>query len=73
MRILLIGASLVCIATAPAAAQDGTPAARRACTPDVFRLCEAFIPDHARIAACLQQHKKQLSAKCRMVFSDERS
>jgi len=39
-----------------------------ACTPDVFRLCGAAIPDENRIVACLQANTPQLSAPCRAVF-----
>ena len=39
-----------------------------ACTPDVFRLCGAQIPDVNRIVACLQQNTPQLSGPCRAVF-----
>ncbi len=40
-----------------------------ACTPDVFRLCGAQIPDVNRIVACLQQNTPQLSGPCRAVFN----
>jgi hypothetical protein len=39
-----------------------------ACTPDVFRLCGAEIPDHDRIVACLRQNTALLSRPCRAVF-----
>jgi hypothetical protein len=41
---------------------------RQACTPDVFRLCGAYIPDHDRIAACLRGSGQRLSAPCYAVF-----
>ena len=40
-----------------------------ACTPDVYRLCAGNIPDEDAITACLRQHKPQLSAGCKAVFS----
>ena len=40
-----------------------------ACTPDVYRLCAGEIPDEDAITVCLRQHKPQLSAGCRAVFS----
>ena len=40
-----------------------------ACTPDVYRLCSGDIPDEDAITACLEQHKQQLGAGCRAVFS----
>jgi hypothetical protein len=44
-----------------------------ACTPDVFRLCGAFIPDENRIVACLQANTPQLSEACRAVFESNDS
>ena len=41
---------------------------QRLCTPDVFRLCSAEIPDRGRITACMHQKRAQLSAECRSVF-----
>jgi hypothetical protein len=40
-----------------------------ACTPDAFRLCQAFFPDEGRVAHCLAENKAQLSAACKIVFS----
>ncbi|MGB8397838.1 hypothetical protein [Bradyrhizobium sp.] len=54
----------------PAAAEEyrGTTDQQIACTPDVFRLCGAQIPDVNRIVACLRQNTEQLSGPCRAVF-----
>jgi hypothetical protein len=59
----------------PALSQEnrGTLEQRMACTPDVFRLCGAQIPDANRIVACLQQNTPQLSAPCRAVFDSSAS
>ena len=55
---------------AGAFAQDrGSADDQLACTPDVYRLCSGFIPDEDAITTCLMQHKPQLSAGCRAVFS----
>lgn len=48
----VVGLALLLGAATPAAAQ-GTDYQRQACTPDVFRLCGAYIPDADRITACL--------------------
>ncbi len=53
-------------------AQEGTFSQRHACTPDVFRLCKDFIPDHAKITACLQHHRRMLSHDCRVVLFSAR-
>jgi hypothetical protein len=44
-----------------------------ACTPDVFRLCGAAIPDENRIVACLQANTLVLSPPCRAVFASSDS
>jgi hypothetical protein len=55
----------------PVASEEGTPVQRRACKPDVFRLCEKFIPDRTAITNCLQRNKAKLSSDCQAVFSGE--
>jgi hypothetical protein len=49
---------------APAAAQ-GTSQQQQACTPDAMRLCGEFIPDVAKITACMGKKRAQLSPACR--------
>lgn len=58
-------------AAAPAAAQgglQGTPEERRACMPDVARLCQDFVPDPDKVNACLYGKQSELSAACRTVM-----
>lgn len=43
----------------------GTPEQRRACTPDVYRLCAGEIPNVRAITACLVRQKGNLSPACR--------
>jgi hypothetical protein len=59
----------------PAFSQEyrGTMEQQMACTPDVFRLCGAQIPDVNRIVACLQQNTPQLSGPCRAVLDTSAS
>jgi hypothetical protein len=56
-------------ATAENLPDRGTKEDQDACTPDVYRLCSAFIPDEKRILACLKQNKEKLSPACRRVLS----
>jgi hypothetical protein len=49
-------------------AAPGTPEQRRACTPDVYRLCPGEIPNVRAITACLRRQKASLTAPCRAVF-----
>ena len=47
---------------------QGTAAQRRACTPDVYRLCAGEIPNVRAITACLRHNRASLSEACRAVF-----
>jgi hypothetical protein len=51
----------------------GTMEQQMACTPDVFRLCGAQIPDVNRIVGCLRKNTAQLSGPCRAVFESNDS
>jgi len=46
----------------------GTPEQRKACTPDVYRLCAGEIPNVRAITACLRRNRANLSEACRVVF-----
>jgi hypothetical protein len=52
-------------ATAVPCFAQGTPEQRMACTPDVFRLCSAFIPNADEITTCLRERNAELSDACR--------
>jgi hypothetical protein len=43
---------------------QGSPDVREACTPDAMRLCSEFIPDVAKITACMKAKHSQLSSPC---------
>lgn len=51
-----------------ARADIATPEQKRACTPDVYRLCAGEIPNVRAITACLRRQKANLSEACRAVF-----
>jgi hypothetical protein len=55
-------------ATNSAFAELATPEQKRACTPDVYRLCAGEIPNVKAITACLRRQKASLSEACRAVF-----
>ena len=61
---LALASALVVSANSAFAAQ-GTPEQRRACTPDVYRLCAGDIPNVRAITVCLQRQKGNLSPACR--------
>jgi hypothetical protein len=65
----VLGTVIAGAAVSPVFADDrGTMEQQMACTPDVWRLCSAFVPDRDNIIACLRQNTPQLSGACRAVF-----
>ena len=68
------GFALIMIGAMPASAQNydsiSTAAQRRACTPDVYRLCAGEIPSVPKIAACLRRNKGRLSEACRSAMGE---
>jgi hypothetical protein len=67
-RASILGFFVALLAAGVANAQQGTPEQRRACTPDVYRLCAGEIPNARAITACLRRQKGSLSAACAAVF-----
>jgi hypothetical protein len=55
-RASLLGFLLTLLAGGSASAQ-GTLEQRKACTPDVYRLCAGEIPNARAITACLRRQK----------------
>jgi hypothetical protein len=60
-----LGLVLMLASAGSASAYQGTAEQRRACTPDVYRLCAGEIPNVRAITACLQRQKGNLSPACR--------
>jgi hypothetical protein len=60
-----LGLALSVASVSTAFAYEGTPEQRRACTPDVYRLCAGEIPNVRAITACLMRQKGNLSPACR--------
>jgi len=54
--------------TGAALAATATPEQKKACTPDVYRLCAGEIPNVRAIISCLRRQKASLSEACRAVF-----
>ncbi|HEY6255233.1 MAG TPA: hypothetical protein VIY51_05510 [Xanthobacteraceae bacterium] len=61
----LAGAAALLVWTIGFAAAQGTAQQQQACTPDAMRLCSEFIPDVAKISACMSRKRAQVSAACR--------
>jgi hypothetical protein len=66
--VLALGLVLTLFTTGSASAEPGTQEQRRACTPDVYRLCASEIPNVRAITACLRRQRASLSDACRAVF-----
>src|SRR2546423_1458337 len=73
-RVVAFAISLSCgnVIHSPGFSQEyrGTMGQQMACTPDVWRLCSAQVPDVDRIVACLRRNTPQLSRGCRAVFEE---
>lgn len=66
---LASGIALVLTLAASSARADlATPEQKRACTPDVYRLCAGEIPNVRAITNCLRRQRASLSDACRAVF-----
>jgi hypothetical protein len=64
-----VSLALLALAASPTPSfSQGTLEQRQACTPDVLRLCSAFIPNADEITACLGERNALLSDACRAVF-----
>lgn len=50
-------------------ASQGDAKAREACTPDVMRLCNDYVPDIPQIVACLKRERANLSPACGEIFA----
>ena len=59
----------IALASQPSASRAATAEERRACTPDVFRLCSSEIPNVDRIVACMKRERPKLSPACAKVFN----
>jgi len=67
----LVGLALA-FASSPALAQQWNPEQRAACEPDAMRLCQQYVPDVGRTRACMIQHRRYLSPRCRAVIDGGR-
>lgn len=70
-RTIILSLLLTSLMADVARAEPGTPAQKRACTPDVYRLCAGEIPNVRAIVACLRRNMGNLSDGCRAVFASQ--
>jgi hypothetical protein len=67
-KVLALGLLFGAAASGSASAELATPEQKKACTPDVYRLCAGEIPNVRAITSCLRRNKPNLSAACQAVF-----
>jgi hypothetical protein len=58
--LLAVGVIAVSLSPAPVSAEDSG-----ACMQDALSICSQFIPDRARVAACLMSNHHRISVACR--------
>ncbi len=68
-RLAALAAILTLGAPLAALAQSHSQEDEAACTPDVMRLCQQYIPNRPQIIACMVSKKNELSPACHLVFS----
>jgi hypothetical protein len=56
---------VVILVGAAGAASAQSPDVQQACTPDAMRLCGQYIPDRARVEACMKARHREWSPECR--------
>jgi hypothetical protein len=61
--LVLLAGALLC--RLDAANAQASPEVQQACTPDAMRLCGEFVPDVAKITACMKAKHSQISETCR--------
>lgn len=67
---LPVGLLVAGISTASA---DVSPEVQQACTPDAMRLCSEFIPDRAKVTACMMRNRRNLSVECKTAMGGGRT
>ena len=66
---VLAAGLFISLASAKSAQAQSRQDAEFACRPDVFRLCQQFIPNEGPITQCLRRNVRALSPECRTVFA----
>lgn len=65
-RLIGFASLVVCLVLCSCGPQTGTE--ENACILDARKFCADVKPGEGRITECLRQHKKQLSADCRVLL-----
>jgi hypothetical protein len=68
-RLVLPVCALLFCGLNQAGAQGAPVNVEQACTPDAMRLCSEFVPDRAKITACMKAKRAQISKECRLAMA----
>jgi hypothetical protein len=65
LTLVVVAVALALALSVGVVAAQGTPQQQQACQGDATRLCGDFIPDVAKIEACMSRKRAQVTAACR--------
>ncbi|MDX7952709.1 hypothetical protein P7D22_16195 [Lichenihabitans sp. Uapishka_5] len=65
--ILTAGAAFLAC-TGLASAESQRERQERACQADAMKFCKDFVPNEEKIAACMGQHRPELSTNCGIIY-----
>jgi hypothetical protein len=69
-RLALPVCALLFCSLHQAGAQGTAPVdVEQICTPDAMRLCSEFVPDRAKVTACMKAKHAQISKECRVAMA----
>ena len=66
-RFTMAAATLL-VLTSAAAAETQRERQERACQADAMKFCKDFVPNEEKIAACMGEHRSELSVNCGIIF-----
>ena len=63
-----IAAATLLVLTGAAVAETQRERQERACQADAMKFCKDFVPNEEKIAACMGEHRSELSVNCGIIF-----
>ena len=63
-----VAASALLLLTGAAMAESQRDRQERACQADAMKFCKDLVPNEEKIAACMGQHRSELSVNCGIVY-----
>ncbi|GIW42176.1 MAG: hypothetical protein KatS3mg076_2753 [Candidatus Binatia bacterium] len=72
-RVVLVASFLVCLFVADGPAEESKPGPPdRPCAADIEKFCASEKGNRRRVVLCLEQHRKELSERCRAFLAGGR-